>query len=345
MTAVFPLPPHWQQAWARGWYPIIEQQLAPVSAALPIAALNLALVGGALLLAWMLVRLRQGPLLHATGVVLRVVAVTAAVVWLAFQGLWGWHYQTPSLERQLLGDRPQPEAPARATEVARHAVAQLNALYQPAHGQPWPDTAGVAAQTEDGLTDTLRQLGVTWRPRLPLPRRSWLDAYFRWSGIDGMTNPFGLEVLLNEGLLDVERPAVLAHEWAHLAGFADESDASFIAWMAGLRGGSQQAYAAWLGVLPHLVNALPVEQRRGALSMLEAGPASDLRAIAARAQERWPALQQVAWRTYDGFLKANRVPEGIARYDAVTRLILGAADERTGRLRPDVMAGRRLPEP
>ncbi len=188
------------------------------------------------------------------------------------------------------------------------------------------------------MADVLRDLQVTWQPVLSPPRYTIVDPYFRWAGIDGLTNPFGLEVVLNGHLLDVERPAVLAHEWAHVAGFADESDASFVAWMAGVRAGGQQEYAAWLGVLPHLAGALSPEDRPSVLGGLADGPVADLRAIAARAAERWPALQEVAWRVYDRFLKVNRVNEGVARYDAVTRLLLTAADERTGRLRQSVPA-------
>jgi hypothetical protein len=188
------------------------------------------------------------------------------------------------------------------------------------------------------MGDVLRDLQVAWQPVLPHPRHTLVDLYFRWVGIDGLTNPFGLEVVLNGHLLDVERPAVLAHEWAHVAGFADESDASFVGWMAGVRAGGPLEYAAWLGVLPHLAGALAPDDRPLVLGGLAEGPVADLRAIAARGAERWPALQEVAWRAYDRFLKANRVSEGVARYDAVTRLLLTAADERTGLLRQSVPA-------
>jgi hypothetical protein len=70
------------------------------------------------------------------------------------------------------------------------------------------------------MGDVLRDLQVAWQPVLPHPRHTLVDFYFRWAGIDGLTNPFGLEVVLNSRLLDVERPAVLAHEWAHVAGGA-----------------------------------------------------------------------------------------------------------------------------
>ena len=49
-----------------------------------------------------------------------------------------------------------------------------------------------------------------------------------------MHAPFLLETLLNPDLTPPERPAVLAHEWAHLAGYAPEDDASFVGLLAAL---------------------------------------------------------------------------------------------------------------
>ena len=56
-----------------------------------------------------------------------------------------------------------------------------------------------------------------------------------------MTVPVFLEIILNPDLLPVEQPSVLAHEWAHLGGYADESEANFIAWIACVRSGDPAA--------------------------------------------------------------------------------------------------------
>lgn len=320
---------------------MVQTRLAPITGGLPVAALDLVIGLLALGLAAALWRVRRGALRWPTAVAL--LACLAATAWLAFQMLWGWHYQAPTLEDRLgVPRRPGQSAVSvdgraeRARAVAAHAVVRLNALHGEAHARPWPSGDEARGAIEYVLRDVLRDLHVDWHPVFPLPRRSLVDRYFRWAGIDGMTNPFGLEVILNSRLLEVERPHVLAHEWAHVAGFADESDASFVAWMAGVRAGGQQEYAAWLGVVPHLWGALPAADRQARLAAIGEGPMADLRAIAARAAERSPAVQEMAWRVYDRFLKANRVAEGVARYDAVTRLILSAADERTGRLRAPV---------
>ena len=45
--------------------------------------------------------------------------------------------------------------------------------------------------------------------------------------------------------------------------------------------------------------------------------------MAARYQRSSPVVREAASGVYDGYLRANRVEEGIASYDAVLRLMLG----------------------
>ena len=315
-------------------YPALQTTLTSLTASLPFAALDLWIVLVALGAAWVGGQLTRRRLRWRSA--FAGLALAISLSWMAFQVLWGWHYQAPTLEARLAQGSDIEDS--RAREVAAHAVARLNALHADAHVHAWPGRDDRPDGLAYAMRDVLRDLQVQWHPVLAAPRYTMSDPYLRWAGIDGVTNPFGLEVVLNGRLLDVERPSVLAHEWAHLAGFADESDASFVGWMAGVRAGGQHEYAAWLGVLPHLAGALAPDARAAILGELGDGPVADLRAIAARAAERWPALQDVAWRVYDRFLKVNRVSEGVARYDAVTRLLLTVADERTGRLRQLVPA-------
>jgi hypothetical protein len=321
---------------------MLQVRLTPLSRTLPVSpldALIIGAVGAAMVAVW-----RRGVRRPTWACWARDVVVGAAVLWLLFLGLWGWHYQAPTLEERLDADSVLAVSRERAYAVATLAVSAINEAHAAAEGQSWPADAALVAALEPLLREVLPEVGVMWEPVLPTPRRSIVDRYLRWAGINGVTNPFGLDVIVNSRLLPVERPALLAHEWAHLAGFADESDASFVAWMAGVRGGPPQRYSAWLAVLPHLVGAVDPADRRSVLVTLEAGPRADLAAIAARgAADRLRPVSLVAWRMYDGFLKANRVGEGVARYDAVARLILSGADETNGRLRAPLRSSGRVP--
>jgi hypothetical protein len=116
---------------------------------------------------------------------------------------------------------------------------------------------------------------------------------------------------------------VLSHEWGHLAGYADESEANFIAWLACARGNERAQYSGWLALFGHSAGALPPAQKRAAFAALDPGPREDLAAIAARYEATSRIVRVAARETYDRYLKANRVTEGIESYDAVLQLILG----------------------
>jgi hypothetical protein len=186
-----------------------------------------------------------------------------------------------------------------------------------AHARVWD--AGSLAQS---FARVQRSLGARHEAVPGVPKRSLLSLYFRRAAIDGMTDPFFLEIIVNPDVLLIERPFVIAHEWAHLAGYADESEANFIAWLTCLRGDPLAQYSGWLAAYEHAVGALP-RQARGGLTPLEPGPRRDLQAMAKRFERSSPIVREAARDVYDGYLRANRIQEGIASYDAVLRLMLG----------------------
>ena len=139
-----------------------------------------------------------------------------------------------------------------------------------------------------------------------------------------MTDPFLLETMLAPDLLDVERPFVVAHEWAHLAGYADESEANFVAYLACRRGDAAARYSAALVMLGY------AQGRRALRDALDIGPKTDLIAIQLRYQHTSGMLRFAAREGYDKYLKANRVERGVESYDAVVQLILGTEFESNG---------------
>src|SRR5262249_687397 len=160
-----------------------------------------------------------------------------------------------------------------------------------------------------------RELGMGWTVVPAHPKRSLLDGYFRRVSVDGMTDPFFLETLASQSLLPFERPFVIAHEWGHLAGYADESEANFLACFTCLRGGPQERYSAWLSLYGTIVAALLPQDRATVVQRLEPGPRQDLIAMVDRVRrEVNPTARRAGSAVYDRFLKANRVPAGIRSY-------------------------------
>ena len=144
------------------------------------------------------------------------VVACAAVLYLLFLGLWGLNYRRVPLERKLDYERARVTRDA-AMALANTAAGFMNRGYPAAHA----DASGHCDRSS-GRSRTCSARSARDTTRLPgVPKRSVLTWYFRRAAIDGMTDPFFLEIIINPEVLDIERPFVVAHEWAHLAGYAD----------------------------------------------------------------------------------------------------------------------------
>lgn len=291
--------------------------ITPLTNRVPIALLDISVALG-VIAGIVVLRRRIRTLGRRRGLVQAALSLLsgAAVAYLLFLFLWGLNYRRLPLEEKLDYSRARVTRSAAIT-LANAAAAAANDGFRAAHEREWD--AGSLAQS---FARVQRSLGARREAVPGVPKRSLLSLYFRRAAIDGMTDPFFLEIIVNPDVLPIERPFVIAHEWAHLAGYADESEANFIAWLTCLRGDPLAQYSGWLAAYEHAVGALPREAR-GGLTPLEPGPRSDLQAMANRFERSSPIVRQAARDVYDGYLRANRIQEGIASYDAVLRLMLG----------------------
>ena len=271
-----------------------------------------------------LVRARRARTAAPLLALVRQLAVTAAAVYLAFLSLWGFNYRRVPMTERLVIEPGSPE-PAAVVGLGLEAVSRLNALHEAAHRSAWlpPERDASLQRAHADVQDLL--LGIRRSAVQGRPKHSIYGPYFRWTSVDGMVNPFGLEVLVNPDLLPFERPFVAAHEWAHLAGFADEAEASFVGWLTCLRSNEAAQYSGWLNVYWQVAGEVNGTERAALDGALAAGPRQDLAAIVERIRDgQLPWLRDAGWRVYDQYLKANRVEEGVRSYGAVVTLILRA---------------------
>jgi hypothetical protein len=322
-AALVPLPKSAVERWySLGIYPHLQRVVTTVSGILPIALLDVVAIALLTALVWRLVRAyrRQGWRAAARAGAW-FFAITASAVYLLFLLVWGFNYRRIPLEEKIVFDAQRIE-PAHAGQFAQLSVGRVNDLVsrqRPPHG-------GEVPQRDEALRvaflDVLRSLGHGTLPVTAAPKYSMLSWYFKRAGFDGMTNPLFLEVILNGDLLPFERPLVLAHEWAHLAGYADESEASFIAWLSCVRGAPHAQYSGWLFAYQHVASTLPRGERAKLARMLNPMTAEHLEQSAGRLERASPAVRDVARDAYDSYLKANRVGRGIDSYGEVVRFML-----------------------
>jgi hypothetical protein len=326
-AALVPWPPQLvERYFARGFYPRLQGQLTSWSNQTGVALFDFVVLT---LVAVALVALGHGvrcavrrrsvwPVARAAGTLVTL----AAFAYLWFVVAWGLNYSRPPLEAAIGYDasRVTPEA---LRELAARATDEVNQLHAAGHAAGFPQRGEVPPALVHAMHDIAQRLGFPASITPGRPKRTLLGPFFRAAGVDGMHAPFLLETLLNPDLTPPERPAVLAHEWAHLAGHAPEDDASFVGLLAALRADPGARYSAWLALFHEAVMLLPRGEQQQLLARLAPGPRGDRQAIVERQRSRVEVVARASWGTYDRYLKSQGVHEGVQSYSRVVQLLLG----------------------
>jgi hypothetical protein len=326
--AVVRVPANLVEYYFADWlYPAVQTRLTAWSNAAAFALFDL-LIGFAATLAivlwgrWIAQAVsgrRLGPLIR--GAFVTVALASAGYLW--FLGAWGLNYARPPLESAIAFDSARVTAAAVA-DLAERTLLAVNRTHAAGHAAGFPGPQDRPPALVRALHDVERQLGRP-APTLPsVPKRTLLAPFFRRAGVDGMHAPFLLETLLNPDLTPVERPAILAHEWAHLAGYAPEDEASFVGIVTALAADPGSQYSGWLTLFHEALGQVPEDDQRRLVARLEPGPRADRQAIAERLRARNERVARASWDTYDRYLKTQGVSEGVASYSRVVQLIVGS---------------------
>jgi hypothetical protein len=241
---------------------------------------------------------------------------------LIFLLFWGLNYRRTPMMTTLSPAGPPAAATVDDLRQLATDAASLAARTRPAARRQLQSYEDVARSLPLPFDAALKRLGhpplvVTGRPKYTV-----FTPFFTRAGVNGMVDPFALESLVHPDLLPFERPFVLAHEWAHLAGFADEAEASAIGWSACMGGDQSMVHSAAMYLLVETSAALPRSVWRDVLKATDVGVQEDLRALQARWQLIQPTVQATSFKVYDEYLKANRVEDGVRSYSRALQLIL-----------------------
>lgn len=320
-----------ERVYSTSVYPKIQAAVTPVSNAVSFALFDVITVLAVVVLLVSAVlavrRARAVRSLRPLGAWFLSLCTAAAVAYLVFLGVWGLNYRRVPMAERLMLTTAAPSTEQVVT-LGFEAVRRINALYKEAHrvgwdGDPRSNTELLAAYAF--VQERLLGVADAVPGRL---KSSLYGPYFRWTTVDGMVDPFALEVLANPDLLPFERTFVAAHEWAHLAGFADEAEANFVAFLTCVRAGVPAQYSGWLSLYWQIGSEVSPDDRKRLWDAVAEGPRSDIQAISDRLRRgQLPFLRDASWRVYDRYLRANRVDEGVRSYGEVINLVLRARFE------------------
>ena len=248
-----------------------------------------------------------------------LVANGVAALYLIFFWSWGLNYHRRPLATKVSADMSRTDE-AGIDRFARGIAERLNHLYKDRQRQPADDHRVRA----EALRRVRHVTGVIdrspWNGASRVKNSVLANPWFHVAGIDGVFNLFGHEPLISNSLLEFEKPFVMAHELAHVYGYADEGDANLIAVYATLM--SDDLDLQYSGC----INLWLYVRNRDLDSLLEAGPRADFDQMIRRMRsEQIPWLSAIQSTILDWYLKSNSVEQGVRSYSQV--VVLAAASE------------------
>lgn len=311
----------WVEAsYANGGYPLWEHAIFPLTNAVPWSLGDAAALIGIAAIVWRIVAAVRRP--RASGwqkaaLALRDVLVVAAIYAVWFEASWGWNYNRAPIEARTAYDAARVN-PASVDALRRNAIAHMNALAPLAHANSG-DALDVKALRASWIP-VVQAGGDRWTPAVGAPKMTIGDPFMAMSGTTGFINPLTLNVQLATDLLWFERPFSLSHEWSHVAAYAREDEANYLAIVTCLRSGDPVAqYSGWLELFLYLP---PLQSyKHSAFVPLVWNDFAALRERNARRVNL--TVAHWSWKTYNAYLKSNRIASGIQNYNEVTRLYLG----------------------
>jgi hypothetical protein len=309
-----------ESLYSRGLYRIIQPAVAKVAGLVPFALFDLVVIlACALTLRWFVIAI----LLPRTNGVRSF--ARAATLWatllIVFAMTWGLNFRRLPLTAspEFDASRLTPEA---VRDLAVLTVRNLNEIHKTLPKQ-WPSEIEMRAAMAPLFLSASEDL-EGWRPAISQPKATLLHWFMPRTGINGYYLSLLHEIAINPELLPHERPYVLAHEWGHGLGHANESEASYVGWLACDRGPPWARYGAWMRVLDYLTDDLSRDELRVILGPLDEGVRRDYNARIQRARKNVrPAMRRLNVAVTDGAAAVGRVDDSQRDYDLMIQLIIG----------------------
>ena len=246
---------------------------------------------------------------------------TGLVLTIWFYLAWGLNYFRRPLHEILQLDM-KAAAEADFRRVLMRLIQEANTWYVPVTDE---DVNNLDAVIERAY-EALEASGILSLPHgMRAPKALLLNVWLNKTTTSGFFSPFFHEVHINTDMPAFEWPFVLAHEKAHQMGFARESEASFIAFLACIRSSDRRVrYSVALAMVRRfLARARFLFQDVAEIRKALHPPVlHDITVSRAFWQQHSGRLSKLSYKAYDVYLKSNRIREGIKNYGGVVDYVL-----------------------
>jgi hypothetical protein len=236
-----------------------------------------------------------------------------SLTWLIFHVLWGFNYYRTSIPDQFKLERGEVKK-EEIVAFAEYSLREANKL--------GIREQGIGVIDKNLITSAYEKLSKL-HPQLTYHPISFKSSLFgvmgNYMGYGGYYNPFTGEAQINDHMPEFMLPYIAVHEVAHQLGYAKESEANFIGYLAAMHSeDSLLRYSANLEMFLYANRALRrfdstlAKQNMERLSPRIKKDLADYKVFAEKYYG--PVDKFVTW-FYNGFLNFNNQPEGMMSYN------------------------------
>lgn len=261
-----------------------------------------------------------------------VVIQTLAVCYMLFYWFWGFNYYRSGINQRLQISESKPDT-IQFVRVFSSLIAQTN--------HSWCNYENVNYLTIDSLVEASYKknasfLKLNYPQGTRRPKPITLSPFFAKASIAGYYGPFFSEVHLNDSLLRIEYPQVLAHEFAHQFGITSEAEANFYSWLVCTQSDSKHLqYSANLSMLNYFLSqGKRLHNFRELVHQIDKPVIDDIRKV----QKHWESMRneridKAAGKVNDVYLKTNKIEKGIKDYFGVVQYVMDFLTDSTAQKR------------
>jgi hypothetical protein len=257
---------------------------------------------------------------------------TLAVCYVLFYWFWGFNYYRSGINNRLSIAQSKPDT-VQFVRVLEDLIARTNSSYCSFDGISKTE---IEALVESSYQKNASFLKINYPLGIRNPKSITLSSFFAKAGIAGYYGPFFSEVHLNDSLLLIEYPQVLAHEFAHQFGITSEAEANFYSWLVCSRSNSKQLqYSSNINMINYFLSqGRRLHHFRELVSQINKPVVDDIRKV----QKHWEDMRneridKAAGKVNDVYLKTNKVKKGIEDYFGVVQFVMDFETDSVARKR------------
>ena len=323
-----------ERFYSNGFYPILSEVSRRIFGWFSFSVGDLAyFIVGFFLLKWIISIFKKSKKWKASALEL---GIGLSIFYFLFHLLWAFNYY-----REPLFDKMNIEKEYSNADLLRFTkemIQQTNAIQIAITNNPNDKVVANLTQEEVFNKSTIGYQNLSKRHAIftyenPSIKKSLISLPLSYMGFSGYLNPFTNEAQVNDRVPMINFPFTVCHEMAHQIGYASESEANFVGFLAVTQNENLHfKYAGYSTALRYCLRNWEVRNPtlgKQLLAEINPGVLQNFEDAQIHWQQYETFVEDGFKIFYDNFLKANQQKDGLESYSKFLNLLVNYSKNNT----------------